>query len=56
MSTLSLLRFRTAHRPPALPAAAAQPPGSVLDRWLLAWARKAEVRWVQPGYPHSRYY
>ena len=56
MSTLFLLRLRTAHRPRALPAATAQRPRSVLDRWLLAWAQKAEARLAQPGYPHSRYY
>lgn len=57
MSTILPLRNRTAPNPPST-SPPSRPAGTrpLLDRWFLAWAAKAEARWVLPGYPHSRYY
>lgn len=58
MSTILPLRPRPTHPIQASTSSPSKPGPArpLLDRWFLAWAEKAEARWVQPGYPHSRYY
>lgn len=54
MSTILPLRPRT--MPPTRSPSPPGPARPLLDRWFLAWAEKAEARWVRSGHALSRYY